>query len=221
MRNSTIRALMIAATLAFGGAAAGPAAAEDGIGAVQKVEKTVYGTVPQAARAPMRVKDNVVAQELLETAEDSAVQIRFADRSQLTLGADARIVVEEFAFVPDSADGKALFRISAGALRWVSGDLPEGGIAFATPSADLVLKDANIAIRVTPNGDTLVAVAAGEVDVTVKATGKTGTIVAGESLLISPTEVKAISTGIAATGDRIVDLGWPAPAMGDNSGSDK
>ena len=121
----------------------------------------------------------------------------------------------------DADGGKALFRVSAGALRWVSGDLPDGSVNFATPSVNLVLHDANIAVRVAANGDTLLAVAAGEVDVTVKATGKTGTVVAGESLLISPTEVKALSAGIAATGDKIVDLGWPVPAVGFGSGPDK
>jgi hypothetical protein len=217
--RALITAPLVALTLTF--AAIDSAMAEDGIGTVQNVRKAVYGIVPQGARAPVRIEDDIVPQEVLQTAEDSAILIRFEDRSQLTLGAEARLAIDEFAYAEDTDGGKALLRVSAGALRWVTGKLPDGSIGFATPSADLVLHDANIAIRVAPNGDTLVAVAAGEVDVTVKATGKTGTLAAGESVLISPTEVKALSAGIAATGDQIVDLGWPAPPARDNSGPDK
>lgn len=217
-----MRALIIALIFAGAGVAAGPALAGDSIGTVLNVQKTVYGTVGQAARQPVRIKDDVAAAEVLQTAESSAILVRFADRSQLTLGADARLSIDEFVYAEGTKGGKALLRVSGGALRWVTGNLPDGAISFATPSADLVLHDANISIRVAPNGDTLVAVAAGDVDVTVKATGKTGTLTAGESVLISPTEVKALSAGIAATGDQIIDLGWPAPAPRDNSsGPDK
>jgi hypothetical protein len=221
MTYSTKRGWLLAGWLALNCAVIAPADAAEAIGTVQKVEKTVYATPSQAPRAPLRAKDDIFAQEVVQTAEESAALIRFVDRAQLTLGSDARIAIEEFTFVPGTDGGKALFRVSGGALRWVSGDLPDGAVRFATPSADLVLHDANIALRVAPNGDTLLAVAAGEVDVTVTASGKTGTVVAGESLLISPTEVKALSAGIAATGDRIVDLGWPAPPTGMTSGSDK
>ena len=221
MTHTSTGGWLLAFGLALNCALVAPAAAAEAVGTVQKVEKTVYGTLPQAARAPLRTKDDLVAQEVVQTAEESAALIRFIDRAQLTLGGDARIAIEEFTFVPGTEGGKALFRVSGGALRWVSGDLPDGGVRFATPSADLVLHDANFALRVAPNGDTLLAVAAGEVDVTVTASGKTGTVVAGESLLISPTEVKALSAGIAATGDRIVDLVWPAPPTGMMSGSDK
>ncbi len=215
-----MRALTIALICAIAGAVAGPAHADEGIGTVTNVRKTVYGAVGQAARQPVRIEDDVATGEVLQTAESSAILVRFADRSQLTLGADSRLSIDEFVYAEGTEGGKALLRVSGGALRWVSGDLPDGAISFATPSADLVLHDANISIRVAPNGDTLVAVAAGDVDVTVKATGKTGTLTAGESVLISPNEVKALSAGIAATGDQIVDLGWPASAIGDSTGKD-
>ena len=220
--KTSMRALTFALICAIIGAAANPALADDGIGTVLNVRKTVYGAMSEAARQPVRIQDNVTAHEVLQTAEESAVLVRFADRSELTLGADARLSIDEFVYAKGTDGGKALMRVSGGALRWVSGDLPDGAISFATPAADLVLHDANISVRVAPNGDTLVAVAAGDVDVTVKATGKTGTLAAGESVLISPKEVKALSAGIAATGDQIVDLGWPAPATRDNSsGPDK
>ena len=89
-----MRAVALSALLSLIGAAVNPVLADDSIGTVQKVRRIAYGGAPDTAPMPIHVKDNVVAQSLLKTVEDSAVQIRFADRSQLTLGADGLIVID-------------------------------------------------------------------------------------------------------------------------------
>jgi hypothetical protein len=168
------------------------------VGSVEKVTRNVYGTPPQASRAPQHPGDGVAFQELLETLSDSAALVRFIDGSQLTVGAQSKILVDQFVFDPGSGSGNALISITSGALRFATGAMPKGKTVIDTPSATLILRGTVVRVGVKPNGDTDLVVDEGSVDSHNKQLNTDQTVAAGNSITIS-------SSGFASAGDTVGD----------------
>jgi len=141
---------------------AAPALA-DPVGLVQRVQNAVYGTEPQAARAPKYRDDGIVAQEVIETTQHAAVEIGFIDGSNLTIGSGARVTIDSFVF--EDGDGGGIVTLGRGAFRWVTGIMPKGGITLDTPTATITIRGTNLKLGVKANGDTLLGLEEGEVDV--------------------------------------------------------
>src|ERR1700743_2408129 len=134
------------------------------VGNVQAVERSAYGTPPNATKEPKREGDPVAYQELLETLARSGLLGRFADGSKLTLGADSRLLVDDFVYDPGDTHSKALISLPAGALRYVTGSMPKGQTPIDTPTATLVLRGTNVAVDAGKR-DTLLYVHEGSVSV--------------------------------------------------------
>ncbi len=141
----------------------GTAAAMD-VGTMAEVRQNVYGVAPAGSEAVKRKGDAVVFQEQLQTLKDSGALIRFIDDSQLSLGAKSKVVIDEFVFDPKQAKGNALIDISVGTLRFVTGDMPKGGVTIRTPTATLVLRGTDVVVHVHPDGTTDTTVHDGKVE---------------------------------------------------------
>jgi hypothetical protein len=178
---SLLSAALIAVLMAVGPVA--PAWA-DAIGAVTEVRSTAYGTPPDAPRAPKAIDDPLVFKETLETLSFSALQANLNDGSVVTLGASARIVLDEFVYDPGSGASGLLIDMGAGSLRFVTGSMPKESFQLKTPTATLAVRGTNFKVRVRPNGDTLVVVEEGLVEVTLNTTGQTLEVRAGQSMEI-------------------------------------
>ena len=142
---------------------AGAAEAVD-VGALAKVRQNVYGVPPEGRQAAKHQGDAVVFQETLETLEESSALIRFIDDSKLTLGANSKVVIDEFVFDPKHANGNALIEISVGTLRFVTGEMPKGGVVIKTPTATLTLRGTDVVVHVHPDGTTDTTVHDGKVE---------------------------------------------------------
>ena len=159
-----------------------PVASADttGVGAMAEVQRTVYGTAPQASQTVKRLGDSVVFQEELETIEGSAALIRFIDDSTLALGAKSKVVIDAFVFDPQKTEGNALLRISVGTLRYITGGMPKGKTVIKTPTATLVLRGTDVTVHVHPDGTTDTKVNEGTVDAHNDVTNSDTPIGAGE-----------------------------------------
>ena len=156
---------VIAAILAGLSVLAGTAAADTvDVGAMAQVQRTVYGVPPQGNQAVKREGDAVVFKEELETVDGSAALIRFVDDSTLALGAKSKVLIDEFVFDPQKAEGNALIKISVGTLRFVTGEMPKGKTVIKTPTATLVLRGTDVTVHVHPDGTTDATVHEGSVD---------------------------------------------------------
>ncbi|MDQ7249031.1 FecR family protein [Dongia sedimenti] len=134
------------------------------VGAIEKVQRTVYGEPPQGGQTVKRQGDGVVFQEALETVDNSAAVIRFIDDSTLSVGARSKVLIDAFVFDPEKAEGNALIRISIGTLRFVTGGMPKGKTTIKTPTATLVLRGTDVTVHVHPDGTTDATVNEGIVD---------------------------------------------------------
>jgi hypothetical protein len=158
---------------------AGIAQAAD-VGAMEVVRQTVYGVPPDGRQAAKRKGDAVVFQEVLETRDQSSALIRFIDDSKLTLGAKSKVVIDSFVFDPENTKGNALIEISVGTLRFVTGEMPKGGVVIKTPTATLTLRGTDVVVHVHPDGTTDTTVHDGKVEAQNNLTNEVTNLVPGD-----------------------------------------
>jgi hypothetical protein len=205
------------ATVLFGAttvAATYGAALTSPVGDVEVVQERAYGTPPDAARAEKRRGDDIVYQEMLETLQKSAMQVKFNDGSKLTLGANSKVLVDAFVYEPGNAESKALISLPTGALRYVTGKMPKGQTTIDTPTATMVLRGTNVKVVSDSSGNTLLVVDEGSVSVHNKRTGEDTLVEEGHAVQISQTGNNA--TDQDDTGDSIVDDGFIRKSDNDN-----
>jgi hypothetical protein len=177
-----------------------------GVGDVQIVQLSAYGTPPNAPRVPKRKGDTVIYQETLETLKLSGMLVRFDDGSKLTLGASSKVLVDDFVYAPGDSQSKALISIPTGALRYVTGSMPKGNTVIDTPTATLTLRGTDVGIDVDINGNTHLVVIEGSVDVKSKTGGQDQTVEEGNSVIISHAGIDSTRNG--QTGDNVIDNGF-------------
>ena len=101
-----------------------------------------------------------------------------------------------------------MLNIGAGALRFVTGNMPAGGVSFSTPTATIVIRGTNLRIYVKPNGNTLVILDKGLARVTAKASGQSADLVSGDSILVTSIALEPVNRDADLVGDAVVDFGW-------------
>jgi FecR protein len=76
----------------------------------------------------------------LRTGADGRLQVTFQDQTVLTLGEEARIIIDRYVFDPDRGTGEALLQATQGAFRFAAGqlkDMRNKTITVSTPVAEI------------------------------------------------------------------------------------
>jgi len=115
------------------------------IGRVKEVQGTASIT-SNGGRSAARVGDAIYLQDVLETGSDGAMGVTFKDESQLSLGADTSMTVDEFVYAPGGQEEASfLTKMTRGTVLFVS-----GLIAKSSPDAAKVeTPEGTIGIRGT------------------------------------------------------------------------
>ena len=135
-----IRFLLSGAVLAISLSVSDARAAElDVIGSATQLK-------PEAgARLQGKARDLAVGAELhrdeqVWTARGGRVDIKFVDGSSVTLGENARLVLDEFVLPADGGTGSQVLRSITGALRFVGGAVDQAGSTkIVTPIATMII----------------------------------------------------------------------------------
>ena len=114
------RLIAIVMTL-VGGVAGGPAAAQEAIGAVSRIQGEANGTRGGATRA-LGLNAPVFLNEIVSTGDGARLEVTFADDTRVTVGEKAKLTLDTFVFDPAAGNGAIKFGVT-GALRFVSGKL--------------------------------------------------------------------------------------------------
>lgn len=200
-------------------------AAVTAIGEAEEVVNVVVATPPGGEQAAMSQGDAVVLDHWVQTGGDSATLLRFADRSKLTVGENAAVVIDEFVYA-GPAESRSLIRLARGAFRFLSGDMDEKNVSIETPSVSIGIRGTELKIDVSSDGATEVSVVQGIIRVVGRA-GEVLELVTGQSLLstaagVLPAEVRpfvhtspdaAIEQGLEEIRRRVRDL-LPDPIRG-------
>ena len=121
-------ALIILAICVFIGlpAAAAPAVADDPsiIVTIEEVEGSTTMTRPNQAPVAAAIDMPVHMNDVLETVKSSKTHILFIDETEITLGENARLSVDEYVFDPDNMNSnKGRFSIPQGPFQFVTGQI--------------------------------------------------------------------------------------------------
>lgn len=177
------------------------------VGNVRTVQTYGYGTPPQGTRAPKYPRDGVVTEEFLETVPRGAMVVRFRDETELTLGENARVTVDRFAYDPATRAGQQTVNLSKGAFRFVSGRMSRENIRIETPVASIGVRGTVVTGYHDEATDTsVISVLDGEATVTPRVGGPPIVLTAGQAISINRTTGQVQRIGHAvATGEALVD----------------
>jgi hypothetical protein len=105
------------------------------VGTTTAVNPLSESTPPGGTAAPLIVGAHVVHNERIHTSPAGTVQLRFTDKSSMSIGPNAELVINEYVYDPNANSGHLLATLTEGALRYVGGELSHAGAATITTSA--------------------------------------------------------------------------------------
>jgi hypothetical protein len=174
-----------------GSRSAGP----KGIGEVDVVVRVVRGTLLNYDQARLlAVADRVYWRELIETEKESATQMEFADGTRLSIGPDARVVLDEFVYGGPAGTDRMVLTVTKGISRFITGDMDKAAYEIRAPGAIIGVRGTDFTLVVDPEqGATTCLVHHGEVSLRRSDGGAPVIIKPGEASKVVAREASAIS----------------------------
>ncbi len=141
----------------------------------------------QGTRSDLRLRDNIIRNAELVTAERGALEVTFNDGSKLTMGQNSRLTVDEYVYSGPGA-GKQTVRYTKGLFRFISGSIPKENVKIETPTVTIGIRGTMLrtvldgagggatSVEYGPNGEEY------EVVLTSKSTGKTVVLKSGQKV---------------------------------------
>jgi hypothetical protein len=155
---------------------------EGGVGGVADIVNYAWGTVAPEPREEIEFEDDVYMNELIETDDESAVEIKFSDGSKLTVGENAKVVIDAYVYNPGGDSSQAI-TLTKGAFRFLSGSIPKEKVSIKTPTVTIGIRGTELVLDVAEDGETEMSTLTGEADAT-DGSGETLTVAADESVVI-------------------------------------
>ena len=169
---------VITAVAAFGGAARAA-----GIATVTDVVNEGYRTPPGREEQIARRADELVQNEALRTDDESSIQVRFVDGSQLNVESDSELVLSDYVF--DGAASRGLIHLNDGLFHFTSNGKPDQGVRLRTPVATIGVRGTEFLVHVDGNDATVIDILSGAVSAKPHGSGKEITCIGGQSILIA------------------------------------
>ncbi len=161
--------LMLFAALALVANSSMPAAGankvqQPEIGTTIVIRRRVTGTLGDSKRR-LRPGLRVFRNELLETSARSRLELKLDDDTKLALGPSARLHLDDY--VVGTSDGvtKITLKLLKGAFRFITGQNKSEVYEIVTPSATIGVRGTVFDVFIGRNGDTVVLLHEGEVEI--------------------------------------------------------
>lgn len=103
--------------------------------------------------------------EILVTSDTASAEIELLDKTKLAVGSSARIVLDKFIYDPNAAPGSISINLAKGAFRFITGKSPKTAYEIKTPTASMGVRGTVFDVFVADNGETVVLLHEGGVDV--------------------------------------------------------
>jgi hypothetical protein len=214
--NAGLTRLAQAAPAQPGGAPQAPASADpapvDPIGNVATLNGTATVTRNGAAAAPLKLKDDIFKNDVLQTSANSTLGVTFNDETTFNLTANSRIAVDNYVYEDGGSNNAALFNIAKGTVAFVANAVAKtGDMKISTPTVTLGIRGTtglvevpegaaasatnNVAIKLYPDPDGKV----GRIEVNGRDGARLGLLSqAATGFTIRPDLGRALGAGFAA-----------------------
>jgi hypothetical protein len=108
------------------------------VGSVSRVQSQAQvGSLGAAVGTPIHMGD------ALQTGPNARLEVTFVDGTRLTLGENARVVIDRYVYDPDRSVGAMALKSTRGALRFATGKIHEMNqkdVTVSTPAAALAVR---------------------------------------------------------------------------------
>jgi VCBS repeat-containing protein len=129
--------------------AAGAPAPAAPIGQVETLTGQATASRGDGSKAALSVGTAVYQGDVVETGSGSSVGITFADRTVLSIGDSARMVLDKFVYAPGGSGNSMLVNIVQGTFVFVAGQVaPSGDMRIETPVATMGIRGTTGVVRV-------------------------------------------------------------------------
>ncbi len=159
------------------------AAEDEGVGGVADIVNVAWSTVAPSPREEIEFEDSVYMNEIIETDDESALIVKFSDGSKLTLGENAKVVIDKYVYDAGAKTGEQAISLTKGAFRFLSGSLPKESVKISTPTVTIGIRGTELIFDVADDGETEMSTVAGEADAT-DGSGETLTVRVDESVVV-------------------------------------
>ncbi len=115
------------------------------IGEATETRNDVTGQLGSVARQ-IAVGTDVSADETVRTGTSSSAALRFLDNSSLNIGSVSTVVLDRFVYDPNQGTQDAVFNLTKGAMRFVSGGRRTRNATIGTPVGIIGIRGTDVAI---------------------------------------------------------------------------
>jgi hypothetical protein len=116
----------------------------------------VATVVVQASISPVgqaKVGDLVYRGDVLQTGRDGKVDLTFADGTTFNVSSNARMVLDEFVYNPNSTSNSTLFSLTKGTFNFVAGKVATtGNMKIDTPVGTMGIRGTAPRVEISENG---------------------------------------------------------------------
>ena len=145
-----MKPLSTIATALAGAALIGLPALAQQVGTATAVNPLSQSTQPGAQVVTLQVGAHIVHKERIKTTPTGTVQLLFLDKSTLSIGPNANLLIDEYVYNPSEGRGHMAISLTEGALRYVGGQLShEGQATVTTPFATIGIRGGTATITPT------------------------------------------------------------------------
>lgn len=165
---------------------AGPASAEPVGNASAIIPKA--SQQDQASKSDLQLRDQIIRNAELVTADRGALEVTFLDGSKLTMGQNSRLTVDEYVYSGPGSASKQTVRYTKGLFRFLSGSIPKDNVKIETPTVTIGIRGTIFRTAIFGDGAGMTSVEYGpngeeyEVVLTSKETGKTIVLRSGQKV---------------------------------------
>ncbi len=153
-------------------AQAAPTAVSSPIGQVLDLAGDAFAVHADGTRFQLAKGDPVYEGDIVETGgAHSAIRMVFTDRTEFSLGADARLALDQLVFNPDSQSGSSQFSVLKGVFIFASGEIAKTDnthMTVITPVATIGIRGTEVAGHVSA-ADSQFTIIHGAIEVTTRA----------------------------------------------------
>ena len=163
-----------------------------GIATVTDVTNEGFRKPPGAGELPVAPADELVPAEALRTGEESTIEVKFIDGSELSVEALSEVVLSDYVFDPQAAASSGVINLNAGLFRFNSNKMPDSGLQLKTPVATIGIRGTEFLVHVNGSKATVVDILSGAVEAIPHGKGKAVTCIAGQSILVAGPDEDAL-----------------------------
>ena len=140
MNRFQLLASACALTVLIGAGAAGPAMAQERAGKATAAAPKAEGTLDRQTRS-ISVGNAVFRDETITTGAGGHLHALLLDESNITVGPESQITIDEFVYDPDRSTGSMVMEQAEGVMRFVGGRISkQNPVTIETPSATLGIR---------------------------------------------------------------------------------